>query len=189
MEGSKLRQTHLWRILWGSRFSLTLTYMKAPAKHPRAVVADGKHTAGCLCPFTLCSTMVLRVSSHWRVSPERSQNGGTGGQGWCGQSVVIWQDCLCLLQGFMESADVLHMLFMAWCLASCGTTSVEKKWGQNIFPTDEKTINLWQQTAHPPDMALQIHPHHHSSSFTGSSAWITITSWVILPTVLFNLLL
>lgn len=158
MEGPKVRQIHLWRILWGSRSTLTLTYTKAPAKHPRAVVADGKDTAGCLCPSTLCSTMVLCVFSQWRVSPERSQDGGTRGQGRCGQSVVIWQDCLCLLQGFMESADVLHMLFMAWCLASCGTASVESKWGQNIFPTDEKTINLWQQTTHPLDTALQIIP-------------------------------
>ena len=94
--------------------------------------------------------MVPCVFTQQRASPERSQNGSMGGQGWCGQFVITWQDCLSLLQGFMESADVLHMLFVAWCLASCGTASIRNKWGQNKFPTNEKTNNKFVTTNKSP---------------------------------------
>lgn len=68
-----------------------------------------------------------------QASPERSQNGGVGGQRRCGHFLITRQGRLPMLQGLVKPADVLHVLLMACCLASQGSVSVGKP-GEKEMP-------------------------------------------------------
>lgn len=136
--------------------NLTLMCMKAPIKPPKGWQLMEKLYCRLPLPIHLCSTIVSCVFSQQRASPQRSQNGSMGGPGRCGQFVFTWWDCLSLLQRFMKSADILHMLFMPWSLASCNT-SVRNKWGQINFHPMRKLL-VWQYTNPLPEIILQIHP-------------------------------